>query len=173
MKNKVQQKEQKEKTKTPSSPAKPNGDGNGNGHGLDSIMKSTSTETASSPLKTKDYAHQSLLGAAGSDPKSALGAVGNASTSNRSTSASARKASGMSNGTSGGGIDPEGKRTIGTTADGHHIGLVKASKHTAGKAQSVMSSKSRRSKWGDDDAEPLGVVNQRKWEDVSALLPQS
>lgn len=36
-----------------------------------------------------------------------------------------------------------------------------------GDAASFMSGKSRRSKWGDDDAEPLGAVNQRKWEDVS------
>ncbi|KAK8844552.1 hypothetical protein IAR55_006399 [Kwoniella newhampshirensis] len=34
-----------------------------------------------------------------------------------------------------------------------------------GKAKSVMSSKSRRSKWGDDDAEPMGDVHKRMWEE--------
>jgi hypothetical protein len=37
----------------------------------------------------------------------------------------------------------------------------------AKKAQSVMSTKSRRSKWGDDDAEPMHVVHKRNWEAVS------
>ncbi|WWC85487.1 uncharacterized protein L201_000351 [Kwoniella dendrophila CBS 6074] len=33
------------------------------------------------------------------------------------------------------------------------------------KAKSTMSTKSRRSKWGDDDAEPLGVTKKREWEE--------
>ncbi|WWC67167.1 uncharacterized protein I206_101074 [Kwoniella pini CBS 10737] len=35
----------------------------------------------------------------------------------------------------------------------------------AGKAKSVMSTRSRKSKWGDDDAEPLGAVRKREWEE--------
>ncbi|WVR03225.1 hypothetical protein IAU60_000216 [Kwoniella sp. DSM 27419] len=33
------------------------------------------------------------------------------------------------------------------------------------KAKSFMSTKSRKSKWGDDDAEPLGLVKRREWEE--------
>jgi hypothetical protein len=36
-------------------------------------------------------------------------------------------------------------------------------------AKSVRSTKSRRSKWGDDDAEPLGEVHKRAWHEVSAV----
>lgn len=34
------------------------------------------------------------------------------------------------------------------------------------KAMSMLSGRSRRSKWGDDDAEPLGEVNKRLWLEV-------
>jgi hypothetical protein len=35
------------------------------------------------------------------------------------------------------------------------------------RAKSVASNKSRKSKWGDDDAEPMHVVHKRNWEAVS------
>jgi hypothetical protein len=35
------------------------------------------------------------------------------------------------------------------------------------KPKSIMSTRSRKSKWGNDDAEPLGEVNKRKWLEVS------
>lgn len=37
-----------------------------------------------------------------------------------------------------------------------------------GKAMSMMSGKSKRSKWGDDDAEPTSEVIKREWIDVSS-----
>ncbi|GFZ44890.1 hypothetical protein JCM24511_02616 [Saitozyma sp. JCM 24511] len=43
-------------------------------------------------------------------------------------------------------------------AQGEHLDVVA---HTD--AKSVRSTKSRRSKWGDDDAEPLGEVHKRAW----------
>ena len=45
-----------------------------------------------------------------------------------------------------------------------------ASPAPSGKPKSVMSSKSRHSKWGNDDAEPLGDVIKREWLDVSGSL---
>lgn len=38
---------------------------------------------------------------------------------------------------------------------------------TARKARSIMSTTSRRSKWGDNDAEPMHEVHKRNWEAVS------
>jgi len=50
-----------------------------------------------------------------------------------------------------------------TNAKGESNGTAK----TAKKAKSIMSTTSRRSKWGDDDAEPMHVVHKRNWEAVS------
>ncbi|RXK40729.1 hypothetical protein M231_01981 [Tremella mesenterica] len=36
------------------------------------------------------------------------------------------------------------------------------------RAKSVMSTRSRKSRWGDDDAEPLGVTKKREWEEFHA-----
>ncbi|WWD22898.1 hypothetical protein CI109_107393 [Kwoniella shandongensis] len=52
---------------------------------------------------------------------------------------------------------------IGGNGNGNGNGLGAPS--LKGKAKSVMSSKSRKSKWGDDDAEPLGDVRKREWEE--------
>jgi hypothetical protein len=35
--------------------------------------------------------------------------------------------------------------------------------------KSIRSTKSRRSKWGDDDAEPLGEVHKRAWHEVGQI----
>jgi len=55
----------------------------------------------------------------------------------------------------------------GTSAPVGHMSPVPQSK-SAGKAQSFMSTKSRRSKYGDDNAEPLGEVIKREWLDFQS-----
>jgi len=49
-------------------------------------------------------------------------------------------------------------KDVDTTADGF----------TVSKARSVRSTASRKSKWGNDDAEPLGEVLKRQWLEVSS-----
>ena len=48
------------------------------------------------------------------------------------------------------------EETVDKTADGTKVA----------KPKSIMSTRSRKSKWGNDDAEPLGEVNKRKWLEV-------
>lgn len=57
-------------------------------------------------------------------------------------------------------------KTIEHTADGTSVGMVKPAR----KAQSVTSTRSRRSKYGDPNAEPMGDVHKRNWEAVGSLL---
>jgi hypothetical protein len=61
------------------------------------------------------------------------------------------------------GADVKDSSALAPPARGEHLQVVA---HTD--AKSVRSTKSRRSKWGDDDAEPLGEVHKRAWHEVSA-----
>ncbi|RSH89657.1 hypothetical protein EHS25_002208 [Saitozyma podzolica] len=56
------------------------------------------------------------------------------------------------------GADVKDSSALAPPARGEHLQVVA---HTD--AKSVRSTKSRRSKWGDDDAEPLGEVHKRAW----------
>jgi hypothetical protein len=54
----------------------------------------------------------------------------------------------------------------------NHLGIPNSEKMRSRSAQSMrsgMSTRSRRSKWGDDDAEPLGDTKRRQFNEVSQL----
>lgn len=136
----VKSKAQRSQSQTSTPSSKPQANGN------------TPPSALKSP-KSKDYA------SVNSTPNLGLGApIGGANGDSHSGAPKTRQSSVKAKSVGGG----EAK-TVGTTADGTSVGMVKPAR----RAQSVASTRSRRSKYGDPNAEPMGDVHKRNWEAVS------
>lgn len=60
------------------------------------------------------------------------------------------------------------RRTTGDYTASTSLGIPSTQKGSARSVRSALSTRSRRSRWGDDDAEPLGDVKRREFEEVSS-----
>ena len=130
-----------------------------------SPIKGTSTSSRISPNKftSKDYA--GIAGMSGRE----LGSPANG-TSGTTRNTASHAANGVQGSNSRLTVPaPHGKRVASASSDvaKYEVQVGKtADGMVVAKPKSVLSTRSRRSKWGDDDAEPMGEVHKRKWLDV-------